>query len=428
MIEAREAFQTEPKTAPFRAGGRRGFGGLRENILSALRALTQNWLRSALTMSGIVMGVLAIVTLVAILQGVKTEVARQVEGLGANLVIIVPGKLDENGQPNPMSMLGVSSLKDADIEALKAVPGVAKISPVIFVSGVIESADKTASAFVVATNHDGIVMNPTPLAEGRYFTDGEEGKNLVVLGDQPKRDLFGDKPAVGKRVLILGKEWEVVGVLSKPKGDGTLGNMMLGLSNLVYIPSTVARREVPAGQINRIVLQTDYAHPAEKMLSAMTAALKKTHNGRDDFGMLTQQKGLALVIRLLNMAQSLLVLIAALSLFVAGVGIMNIMLVTVTERTREIGIRKTVGARRSDIFAQFVIEAIILSLLGGFIGIALSAALCALVARYSPLTPEITPGLVALAFLVCTFVGLLFGVTPAMRAARLNPIDALRHE
>ena len=143
------------------------------------------------------------------------------------------------------------------------------------------------------------------------------------------------------------------------------------------------KRILPGSQVNRIALQTDYKHPAEKMAAQINQAVLDTHQGRDDFGVITQEKGLALVIRILNMAQSLLVLIAAISLFVAGVGIMNIMLVTVTERTREIGVRKTVGAKRSDIFLQFLTEAVILSLIGGLVGMFFSWIVCLLVARYS---------------------------------------------
>jgi putative ABC transport system permease protein len=401
-----------------------------ENILSAFRSLRLNPLRSALTMSGIIVGVMAIVTIVAVLQGVKAELGKQVEGLGANLVLIVPSKLDENGQPNPAAIIGISSLTENDVQKLAQVPGVEKISPVAIVSGEVDytggGATKTSNPFVVGTNKAGVVMNPTPMAEGRYFEDNE--RFVCILASKPRQELFGTGPALGKTVRIQEHDWKVIGVLNKPNGDGSLGATMLGLNTLVYVPIATAREEIPGCQVNRIALQTDYKHPAENMIATMNATLLAEHHGKEDFGVITQKRGLALVIRILALAQQLLVLLAAISLFVAGIGIMNIMLVTVTERTREIGIRKTVGARRSDIFVQFLVESITISLLGGGIGLLLSSGVCLIITRLSLLTPVLSVQLVALALGVCTLVGMVFGVTPAVRAARLSPIDALRHE
>ena len=436
MSIAQTVTSAPPRPASFRRTGIM-FG---ENLRSAFRALSLNWIRSLLTMTGIIIGVLAIVSLVAIMKGVQTEVSRQVEGLGANLILVLPGKMGEDGQMNPMAMMGISTLSDKDVEALQRVPGVTQVSPVVFVSGTVEAKEKKiengkqvvhkteATALVVATNKEGVVMNPTPLLEGRYFEASESDKNLCVLGYKPKTDLFGKAPAIGKKVTIAGKQWEVVGVLAKPKGDGTLGNAMLGLSTLVYLPDKAARRQIPNGQINRIALKTDYNHPAGELVQTLKQTIIDSHGGREDASVITQEKGLELVTKLLNMATALLTLITAISLFVAGVGIMNIMLVTVTERTHEIGIRKTVGARRQDILLQFLSEAVILSLFGGIVGLFLSWGLCAAIAAWSPLTPIITLPLIITALLVCTTVGVVFGVFPAVRASRLDPIDALRHD
>ena len=420
----------ESRLRAAQSGSVRRVTAVAENILSAFRSLCLNPPRSALTMSGIVVGVMAIVTIVAVLQGVKAELGRQVQGLGANLVMIVPSKLDENGQPNPAALIGISSLTQNDVQQLARVPGVEKISPVAIVSGEVDYASpagpKTTYPFVVGTNKAGVVMNPTPMAEGRYFEDNE--RFVCLLASKPRKELFGTGPAIGKTVRIQNHDWKVVGVLNRPDGDSSLGAQMQGLNPLVYVPIETARQEIPGFQVNRIALQTDYKHPAEQMIATINATLLRQHHGKEDFGVITQQRGLALVIRILALAQQLLVLLAAISLFVAGIGIMNIMLVTVTERTREIGIRKTVGARRSDIFVQFLVESITVSLLGGGVGLVVSAAICAGIAHFSLLTPQLSPALVAMALGVCTLVGTVFGVTPAVRAARLSPIDALRHE
>ena len=408
--------------------------GINRNIASALSALTQNGLRSILTLSGIVVGVVSIVILVAILQGVKAEVGRQVEGLGVNMVVIEPSKLDENGQPNPMALLGKSSLSDKDIERLRQVPGVEMISPVLFVSGSAErhksggSRIVTDGAMVVATSREGVEMNPARLTMGRYFAaDGSDG-NVCILADKLREKLFGNENPLNQTVKVEGMDWKVIGVLGKSSTDGSLSNQLMGLGNLIYLPDNVARKRISNLQINRIVLKTDYQHPADTMITAMNSAMMAGHKEHEDFGILTLRKGLAMVIKLVGMAQNLLVLIATISLFVAGIGIMNIMLVTVTERTREIGVRKTVGARRSDIFMQFLTEAIVLSGLGGVIGVGLSILICLAIARFTILQPIITPGAIGMSLIVCIGVGIVFGVTPAVRAANLNPIDALRHE
>ena len=420
--------QDEPQTKP----GHRFSTAMLDNSRSAVSALSRSWQRSLLTMSGITVGVLSIVTLVAIMKGVQVEIRNSVEGLGANMAIVVPSKLDENGQPNPGALVGISTLTDHDVDVLRKLPGVSArtVSPVSLVSGLAEYGpedhDQSTNALVVATSKEGVVLNPARIKAGRYFEDNEE--HVCILADKPARELFQDENPVGKSVRIAGNTWKVVGVLDKPSGDGSIGSALLGLSTLIYLPLDVVRREIPNSQVNRIVLQTDYTRPAVATVKAMNAALLKAHHGREDFGVITSEKALGIVTRFLNLAQSLLVLIAAISLFVAGISIMNIMLVTVSERTREIGVRKTVGARRSDIFLQFLMEAIILSLLGCSVGLILCELLCFGIAHLTALTPVVTWLAMLEAAAACIVVGVVFGVTPAMRASKLDPIDALRHE
>ena len=398
---------------------------LRENFSSALRAIRENWLRSALTMLGIIIGVGSVVLLVGIGTGVKVDVARQIEGLGVNTVIIIPGKFDRGGNPNMMSTLGISTLSEADCRAVARVPGVTLAVPVMFVFGSLERNNQSFGAFVIAAPAGIHSVWPTPISEGRFYTAAEEDKRVAVLAHDPKMDVFGDKPAVGKKVTIRGVEFEVVGVCREEE-DSLFSMQSFG--NMVYIPVVAAQKAFKAGQVNRIFAVIDYKVDPGPVKERIKQAILANHAGREDFGVVTQPQLMQAIFKVFNIVQALLVGISAISLIVAGIGIMNIMLVTVTERTREIGIRKTVGARRADIFQQFLTEAVTLSFVGGVIGTAVAAIICRFVAIYSPLKPVITPAAIALAFGVCFAVGILFGVAPAMRAARQDPIDALRWE
>jgi putative ABC transport system permease protein len=400
-------------------------GNFRENLASALRALRESWVRSSLTMLGIIIGVGSVVLLVAIGQGVKQDVTTQIESLGTNIIIVVPGKLDRSGQPNPMSTLGISPLTEQDVTDLGKLSGVRSAVPVMFVFGSIERNKQTASAIVLASTPQIFDVRPYPFEEGRFFRKDEEHKRVCVLAHDPKTEAFGDRKAVGKSIRVRGVDFEVVGVLA-PEKESVFGAAMF--SNSVYVPLEAARDAYKGGQINRIIIMTDYNRPPDRVISAIKGTLLINHASREDFGLLTQEQILSAIYRVFNIVTSLVAGISAISLVVAGIGIMNIMLVTVTERTREIGIRKTVGARRADIFLQFLTEAVILACLGGVIGTTLAVIICKIVAANTALKPLVTPAAVIMAFGVCGAVGIVFGLAPAMRAARQDPIDALRWE
>jgi len=396
-----------------------------ENFRSALHSLSSSWLRTVLTTLGILIGVGSVGLLISIALGVQKQITEEVQDLGTNLVFIVPGKLDKNMQANPLAMLGVSTLTDRDMQGLSHLNSVAGVAPFLFVGGTAEYHQELKSAFVMGTTATWFAMRPRPLSEGRLFKSDEENEYVCVLAQGPREAIFGSGPAVGETIAIQGVPFRVIGVLQGEPRDALFGDG--SFENMIFLPAGAVQSRIHA-QINRIVLQTNPKIAPEQALEEISATLRKSHDGRDDFGVMTQKQLLRTVYRLIAMATSLLTGISAISLVVAGVGIMNIMLVTVSERTFEIGIRKAVGARRRDIFVHFLMEAIVISMLGGTAGVATVAGLCVLVRKYSPLHPLVTPGVIALSFGVCVIVGVVFGTLPALRAARMDPIAALRHE
>jgi putative ABC transport system permease protein len=396
-----------------------------ENFRSALHSLSSSWLRTALTTLGILIGVGSVGLLISIALGVQKQITEEVQDLGVNLVFVVPGKLDQNMQANPLAMLGVSTLNDRDLRALSSLDSVAGVAPFLFVGGTAEYHQQLKSAFVLGTTAAWFAMRPRPMAEGRLFKADEENEYVCVLAQGPREAIFGSGPAVGETIAIQGVSFRVIGVLQGEPRDTLFGDG--SFENMIFLPAGAVRSKIPA-QINRIVLQTNPKIAPEQAIDEISATLQKSHEGRDDFGVLTQKQLLRTIYRLIAMATSLLTGISAISLVVAGIGIMNIMLVTVSERTHEIGIRKAVGARRRDIFLHFLMEALIISMLGGIAGVATAAGLCVLVQKYSPLHPLVTVGVIAMAFGVCVTVGIVFGTVPALRAARMDPIAALRHE
>ena len=397
-----------------------------ENVSSAFRSLGSNWMRTALTTLGMIIGVGSVTLLVSIGVGVQKDVTEQIQGLGANLVFVLPGKLEKNSAPNAFALVGVSTLTERDVQELRSLPSVYRATPLIFVGGTVDHDGKPQSAFVLAAAADWFEMRPRALAEGRVFTHAEEGEHVCVIAETQRDSMFGGRNAVGENIVVQNVPFRIVGVFKNEPSNSLLGDS--GLENAIFLPANAAETVIPRVQINRIILQTRPETPPEQVVDEISNRLLKTHNGHEDFGVLTQKTLLGSIYRLMTIIESLLAGITAISLVVAGVGIMNIMLFTVTERTHEIGIRKAVGARRRDIFVHFLLEAVAISLLGGTIGLAMAGGLGVLVRRYSPLNPLFTPGVVVLALGICVAVGLIFGTAPALRAARLSPIESLHRE
>jgi putative ABC transport system permease protein len=385
----------------------------------ALDALRANRLRSALTMLGVVIGVAAVVTLVALGSGAKQEVEQQVEGLGSNIIIVVPGRFEFGSAPS------VSRLTLEDVDVLGRVVGDRDRVAVSVASGETVSVGRR-EAFITVNGVNESVPNVfnRPLARGEYITasDVDTRRRVVVLGDTVVGRLFGDVEPLGRQVSIAGVRFRVIGVFA-PVGS-TFG---VDRDAEVHIPVTAAQRLFGVDRIDGLAVKAPTADSVEELQPRLVAALQERYQG-EEFSAVTQTQILGTIGRILGLLTLVLAAIAAISLLVGGVGVSNIMLVSVRERTREIGLRKALGARQRDVLLQFLIEAVLLCVVGGLIGIALGVGGSLLVGALSPLPAVIAWWSPVLAFAVSAAVGIFFGVAPARRAGRLDPVVALRTE
>jgi putative ABC transport system permease protein len=385
----------------------------------AVGALVANRLRSALTMLGVVIGVAAVVVLVALGAGAKHEVEQQVEGLGSNIIIVVPGKFELGSAPT------ISRLTLDDVNLLGRVVGDERRVAVSVASGETVSVGRRQT-FVTVNGVNENVPNvfDRPLARGEYITasDVDTRRRVAVLGSTAVRRVFGDVDPLGRQVSIAGVRFRVIGVFA-PVGS-TFG---VDRDTEVHIPVTAAQRLFGVDRIDALAVKAPRADDVEPLQGKLTAALRDKYDG-EEFSAVTQTQILGTIGRILGLLTLVLAAIAAISLLVGGVGVSNIMLVSVRERTREIGLRKALGARQRDILLQFLIEAVLLCVVGGLIGIGLGVGSSLLVAAVSPLPAVIAWWSPALAFTVSAAVGVFFGVAPARRAGRLDPVVALRTE
>jgi putative ABC transport system permease protein len=406
---------------------------LLQNIRIAFNGLQANKLRAALTMLGIMIGVAAVITLLSIGDGVNRFVADQFIGLGTNLVFIVTSD-DPNQLESTLTVQDVEVLSDAAI-----VPDAIGVAPVYFRSLELQYRGTTYRSTMRATTPEYAAVRGYELTLGR-FIDGNDynGRSRVaVLGPETADNLFPDDiDPVGAEIKVQGITFRVVGILES-RGGGVFGSQ----DDLVIIPLTTAQerlfnaRSQTTGQnlVDMIMIQAVNSQGVENVIIDAGNALRQNHDitfrDDDDFIILTQQDFLSAFGEVTNVLTLFLGAIAGISLLVGGIGIMNIMLVSVTERTREIGLRKAVGAKRRDILGQFLTEAIVMAMLGGLLGIVLGYAGAAGVHLAVPeLDTSVTAASVLLAVGFSAAVGLFFGIYPATRAAALHPIDALRFE
>jgi len=395
-------------------------------LLLALRSIRRNLMRSFLTILGIVIGVAAVITMVTLGNGATKSVSDQISSMGSNLLIVLPGQ-----RFGPGAEAG-APFKSADIEAIRnQITSARLVAPIVTKSATAVYQANNWSTVVTGTSNDYFEAGNWEIAAGRYFTEAEEksGKAVCVVGETVRDKLFGRQNPVGSEIRIKQFACEVIGLL-KAKGQSSMGSDQ---DDSVVMPlRTVQRRLSGSQDINRLTISVKEGasiDAAKKQLSLLLRERRNiAENEDDDFRVMDTRQIAETLTSTTKILTMLLGAVAAVSLLVGGIGIMNIMLVSVTERTREIGIRLAIGALEREVLLQFLIEAVVLSSLGGLIGIAIATGASILLANMMNVPYLFDPGINLLSFFFSAAIGVIFGYFPARRAAGLNPIDALRHE
>lgn len=395
---------------------------------TAIISILRNKTRSFLTTLGVIIGVLSVILLTAIGNGLTEFVEEQFQNLGSNLLIVAPGEfISEEGGFNAESAslsLAQSKLSLTDVRTLERIgPPITSVVTVLEATAEVRSNQGKRQGFVLASHADYTYLRNTKPVKGRFYTNSEVSGNrkVVVIGSKIEEKLFAGEEPVGKTLTINRVKFEIIGV-AESKGGGSFGP---DIDSAIYMPITTARTALGFDKISYHLIQVDEEEniplAKERLKSSMLKILKE-----DEFSITDQSEILSTIQTILGTLTLALSGIAAISLVVGGIGIMNIMLVAVSERTREIGLRKALGATPRNILVQFLIESAVLSTLGGLIGIVLGVIGSLAIQRFFPATPAISS--ILLAFGVSLVTGIVFGVVPARKASRLSPIEALRYE
>jgi len=394
----------------------------------ALKALARNKMRTALTMLGMIIGVAAVITMVALGTGAQSSIETQIQAAGTNMIMVTAGNFMSGGVRTGQG--SASTLTPEDAQAIAGVEGVQYIAPGVNTRGQVVAGNLNWGTQIQGTDVDLPLIRSWPTASGAFFSpaDVASAAKVAVLGAVVHEQLFGgDVDPVGQIIRINNQPFTISGVMSS-KGQSGMGQDQ---DDVVYVPYTTVMKKLRGiTYVQNITVSAASAADTAPTADRIAALLRTRHQivDEDDFMVRTMEEMASVRVQATETMTALLASIAGVSLLVGGIGIMNIMLVSVTERTREIGLRLAIGARGRDVLMQFLVEAIVLSLVGGSIGIALGLGLSEGVTLWMSWPTKVSPQAVAVAFVFAAITGVFFGFYPARKAAALDPIDALRFE
>ncbi len=392
--------------------------------------LSANKARSGLTILGIVIGIASVIAMVSIGQGVGGQIQSSIEGLGSNLLTVMPGNIQPGRGVVSSGRGSAQTLKNDDADAISVLPGVAAVSPEFTRRfQVLSPLGNNTNTTILGVTEGYVAVHNVTIDNGAFITASQESSlsRVTVIGPSVATELFGDDDPMGKNIRINKINFKVVGIL-KSKGGSGFNNP----DDMIMVPlNTMQKILAGVDYLSTISVSVIEKDNMENMKSDITTALYEKHKVDDstaDFSILSQADIMSTLNTVINTFTMFLAAVAGISLLVGGIGIMNMMLTTVTERTREIGLRKAVGAKRKDISNQFLVESVMLTFIGGVIGVFLGWLISMVISNLASIPTTVSLSSVLLAFGVSAFIGIVFGYYPARRAASLNPIDALRYE
>ena len=400
---------------------------LLNTLMLALRSIRRNLMRSFLTILGIVIGVSAVITMVTLGNGATLAVQNQISGLGTNLLQVRPGQ-----RMGPGGGGSALAFKESDAEAVASqIGGIAAVAPEARTNATLVASGRNWSSNVIGSTNDWLVTGNWKLASGREFSEAElrGGAAVCLIGETVRRELFAGQAVLGAQLRVKQISCEIIGLLAS-KGQGAFGNDQ---DDMVLLPiRTLQRRITGNNRVNTLLVSMQDGSDPARVTAGITQLLRErrklSSTDEDNFNVLDTKQLADTLSGTTKVLTMLLGAVAAVSLLVGGIGIMNIMLVSVTERTREIGLRLAIGALEREVLLQFLIEAVVLAALGGLIGIVLATGASIGLSALMKVPYIFNPGVNLLSFFFSAGIGVLFGYFPARRAARMDPIDALRHE